>query len=110
MAEGLKPCPFCGGEVQILKATPRIHRYRDFIYCVYCSECELLFGYDEDYGGIFATEEEAADAWNRRANDDQGAAGREDHANEAGDQDGRAGAQEGSTEAPEADAGPGGAV
>jgi ribosomal protein S27E len=26
-----------------------------------------MFGYDVDYGGIFDTEEEAAEAWNRRS-------------------------------------------
>ena len=85
MAEGLKPCPFCGGEAKIWKCEPRIHRYRDHVYCVYCGNCELLFGYDEDYGGIFTTEDEAIEAWNRRANDEQGAVAGEDHANKAGD-------------------------
>ena len=69
MAEGLKPCPFCGGKADIWKPTPRISRFRAYIYCVVCQDCELLFGYDEGYGGIFDTEQEATEAWNRRANE-----------------------------------------
>lgn len=69
MQTELKPCPFCGGKAEILKPTPRISRYRAYIYSVYCSDCDLLFGYDEDYGGIFETDQEAIEAWNRRANE-----------------------------------------
>lgn len=81
----LKPCPFCGGKVHLWECEPRIHRYPNYHFCVVCNECDLLFGFDEDYGGVFETEQEATEAWNRRANDDQGADGREDHANTAGD-------------------------
>ncbi len=70
MAGGLKPCPFCGGRAHIWKVEPRLHRpSRNNDYCVVCNECDLLFGFDEDYGGIFDTEQEATEAWNRRAND-----------------------------------------
>ena len=87
MAEGLKPCPFCGKRVHIWKIDhPRLYRpRRNHPYCVACNNCDLLFGFDEDYGGIFDTEQEATEAWNRRANDGQGAAGGADHANTAGD-------------------------
>jgi ribosomal protein S27E len=30
-----------------------------------------MFGYDVDYGGIFDTEEEAAEAWNRRSGEQE---------------------------------------
>ena len=69
MAEGLKPCPFCGGKAGIWAPTPRISRYREYIFCIVCQNCDLMFGYDEDYGGIFETDQEAIEAWNRRAND-----------------------------------------
>lgn len=29
--------------------------------------CDLLFGYDVDYGGEFDSQEEAVEAWNQRA-------------------------------------------
>ena len=63
----LKPCPFCGNEVSIYKPEPHIYDYtRVNRCCVCCTYCDLLFGYDEDYGGDFITPEEAATEWNRR--------------------------------------------
>ena len=67
MAEKLKPCPFCGEDPKIIQAEPRIRRYKGPWYCVICCECDLYLGFDEDYGGLFDTEQEAAEAWNRRA-------------------------------------------
>ena len=66
MDEELKPCPFCGGRAHVWKCEPYIHRYPNFHYCVVCNDCDLLFGFDEDYGGIFETEKEALEAWNKR--------------------------------------------
>lgn len=70
MIEQLKPCPFCNGDVTVFEITePRLYRpSRNHPYCVCCVNCGLLFGYDMDYGGTFDTKEEAAEAWNRRAN------------------------------------------
>lgn len=62
MGETLKPCPFCGGECRIVKTS-----------WGYCPQCQ---GRDDD--GIWChlhvlplpsynTPEEAAEAWNRRA-------------------------------------------
>lgn len=64
----LKPCPICGGSaVGLKKIEPRLHRpARNRLFSVVCYECELYFGYDEDYGGRFYTEGEAIRAWNRR--------------------------------------------
>ena len=61
-------CPFCGGEPQLCKCeTPRLYRpIMNHPYYIACYSCNLLFGYDEDYGGIFDTEEEAIEAWNTR--------------------------------------------
>lgn len=60
----LKPCPFCGSNVLIENFEPRL--YRPSRNHLYCGNCDLLFGYNEDYGGKFDTKEEAANAWNRR--------------------------------------------
>lgn len=64
----LKPCPFCGGRaVSVQEVTPRLYRpVRNHPYSVICLECDLWFGYDNDYGGMFDTEIEAIKAWNRR--------------------------------------------
>lgn len=69
----LKPCPFCGERCHIWKVeTPRLYRpSRNHQYCVVCNGCDLLFGFDEDYGGVFDTEQEAVEAWNRRVKDEQ---------------------------------------
>ncbi len=68
----LKPCPFCGGKaISVKNIEPRLYRpVRNHPYAVICWECDLFFGYDEDYGGRFDTENDAIEAWNRRAKDD----------------------------------------
>lgn len=67
----LKPCPICGGSVSIKKIEPRLYRpARNHPFSVVCYECDLYFGYDEDYGGRFDTEGEAIREWNRRAKDE----------------------------------------
>lgn len=69
---GLKPCPFCGGAVDFATLPPRLYRpERNHDLCVVCWECDLYFGWDCDYGGRFDTEQEAAEAWNRRVSDEQ---------------------------------------
>ena len=63
----LENCPFCGGLAVISHLEPRIHHPRNnHPYCIICYECDLMFGWDVDYGGTFDTKEEAAEAWNRR--------------------------------------------
>lgn len=65
----LKPCPFCGQPVTIAQIAPRLlHPSRNHRYHIECPGCQLLFGWDTDYGGQFDTGEEAAKAWNRRNN------------------------------------------
>lgn len=61
-------CPFCGGEVRIVNYDPRLYRpSRNHTYAIVCYECDIMFGWDVDYGGRFDTEEEARLAWNTRA-------------------------------------------
>ena len=63
----LQKCPFCGGEASILQSAPPLYRpEKNHPFHIECQECQMLFGWDLDYGGIFDTEEEAAAAWNRR--------------------------------------------
>lgn len=56
MREGnkLKKCPFCGGEAHVVGLSTK---------WVVCSKCEAE-------SGCFYTEEDAIEAWNRRASND----------------------------------------
>ena len=56
----LKPCPFCGGEAEVFRGITYGFRYLYEPRCIKC-ECAL---------GIYETEEQAIEAWNRR--DDSG--------------------------------------
>ena len=61
-------CPFCGGEVNIVVYDPRLYRpSRNHTYAIACYECDIMFGWDIDYGGRFDTEDEARLTWNTRA-------------------------------------------
>ena len=68
MSKMLKPCPFCGNEVVIVEnCSPRLYRpIKNGKYYIACYECEVMMGYDTDYGGQFNTEKEAIDTWNKR--------------------------------------------
>ena len=68
--EELKPCPFCGGEAVL------ITRVCDkFIHRVACTVClaqmgESHWAMDSEKGKLFfEKEEDAIEAWNRRAED-----------------------------------------
>ena len=70
-SEKLMPCPFCGGEAAVVDLGHRLYRPScNHPYCVFCAACDLMFGYDSDYGGIFDTKKEATKEWNRRSADD----------------------------------------
>ena len=63
----LKQCPFCGETVSIQLIYPRLYEpSMNHPFAVVCYGCDLLFGYDVDYGGRFDSEAEAIEAWNRR--------------------------------------------
>lgn len=59
MSEELKPCPFCGGEAQVVRKPyePKV--------CVGCGD-DACLGFS-GLGWLYETEEQAAAAWNRRA-------------------------------------------
>lgn len=60
----LKPCPFCGADGMIVKLESQKGKYcRRLPYKVQCSKCKCAFTYE-----YFKTEEDAAEIWNRRAN------------------------------------------
>ena len=60
MSEELKPCPFCGGKVEIFQDDNEE-------YCVLCVNCNSLHRYCYDTWAEFKTEAEAISSWNRRA-------------------------------------------
>lgn len=67
----LKPCPFCGDKAEIF-----IDDYGKSL--IQCSNCGVLVGVEVENGvelkdgwrATFKTEEQAAEAWNRRVNDE----------------------------------------
>ena len=62
--EELKPCPFCGADVQLRNVIPRM--YRGDLYCInHPSKGCIMYG-DSMY---FNTEEDAIYFWNRRVNE-----------------------------------------
>ena len=56
----LKRCPFCGGEAEALKVN------YDRYYMITCKLCKIKLG-KLTRSGAFQTQQEAIDAWNRRA-------------------------------------------
>ena len=70
MREELKPCPFCGGEAEVAEGT---YTAWEEGYSVRCRHCALTFGASGRLGECyewscsFKSEEEAIEAWNRRA-------------------------------------------
>ena len=58
----LKRCPFCGGKAEVLKVN--YDRYR----IITCNLCRIKFGI-LTRSGAFHTEQEAIEAWNRRADE-----------------------------------------
>ena len=64
----LLPFPCCEGEAEVVAYGPRLLRpSRNHVYSVSCNECEMMFGWDVDYGGRYDTEYEVMLAWNSRA-------------------------------------------
>lgn len=55
----LRPCPFCGGEARV------VGKPHEAVFCVGCGD-DTCLGFS-GLGWLYGTEEEAAAAWNRRA-------------------------------------------
>lgn len=65
----LKPCPFCGGEPEITEVIDRTPRNLEPVgFGVKCDQCGIIVAkIDCGVTDWFETDEEAAAAWNRRA-------------------------------------------
>lgn len=65
MSEELKPCPFCGGEAEVVQF--------DFCFSVECTVCDTKIGdcLCNDSGWVypFNSEQKAIKAWNTRSSD-----------------------------------------
>lgn len=69
LKDGLLPCPFCDKYPSLIKPEygyQRLERQSRNGYAYECG-CGVICGWDYDYGGTHQTEQEAKDAWNRRA-------------------------------------------
>lgn len=71
----LKPCPFCGGEAEINRFVRRGYSY--IVPQVVCKNCLAMMGREReivisDRGRLnFINENEAIEAWNRRAESEE---------------------------------------
>ena len=69
MTAELKPCPFCGGEAEIERTTRCMITAEIRIFCTKCGATVRNWEKTFWHVGYFDTEEEAIEAWNRRAED-----------------------------------------
>ena len=64
------PCPFCGGKVDVLRDKhPHLQsgsKSGISDWFIRCYNCDLFFGYDEDYSGLWKRKQGVVDAWNTR--------------------------------------------
>lgn len=69
MSEGLKPCPFCGGEAHSDVSVPRRHNSSVLVYarCDACKACGPYVPANKTNGWSEGAQDKAAEAWNRRA-------------------------------------------
>lgn len=73
MSTELKPCPFCGGDAELIEGECGMFQTAFAVYCV--GKCHAKIGISGrlnetyEWTPIFGTAAEAAEAWNRRANE-----------------------------------------
>lgn len=65
----LKPCPFCGGKAEVVKIPEGLNY--EGLYVAGCDDDMLCYGNINHFTMIFVCAESAAEAWNRRADDEQ---------------------------------------
>lgn len=67
--EKMLPCPFCGAKANTYQAEP-MHSVQDEGWYCRCSDCGAEIGFECNRKGgmfgIFASEAEAIEAWNKR--------------------------------------------
>ena len=39
---GVRPCPYCGGEVEVVKLIPKLQDKTDEVYRIECKRCRML--------------------------------------------------------------------
>lgn len=66
MNKELKPCPFCGGKVQIMNLMTPV----TMIYCLNFKECGAVVSFDNPICNNSRTDEPKIKAWNRRTRED----------------------------------------
>ncbi len=73
MSKKLKPCPFCGGEAQLMVADPEDNEHILFMHFgITCKKCHILMGNTlHGVTDFFDTVDDAIRAWNARANTDR---------------------------------------
>ena len=62
----LKPCPFCGGEAELIHGTAYAEDYSSQVQCSKCGAKIKEIHRAVDY----CADEKAAEAWNRRVNNE----------------------------------------
>ncbi len=67
MSEELKPCPFCGGEVENVKTFKDRYVFYQILFFK-CKKCGAVVSFDNANSSINYMN--AVETWNRRANDE----------------------------------------
>lgn len=62
MKDKLKPCPFCGGEVKLIKYTIMNFFFHEDAYYIKCDKCEAQIGWN----GKRFKKNKLIESWNRR--------------------------------------------
>ena len=64
MPNELKPCPFCGGEAEVVKIPEGLNW--EGCYVVGCDDNSMCMGNINHFTMVFFTPETATEAWNKR--------------------------------------------